>query len=145
MIFKTDKPKVSGVYLVDRTGEKLGTPYRYYDVEKDFWGLCSYDYDTAVEFKDRTVRGFLPYNGPVKARPKPAAPDQETVVELAKPSIVKVSKAKSKQPDGTIFFREDRKKWVVVVAGKQPCARDSKDGVTKWLAKKHPELQPLYS
>jgi len=62
-----------------------------------------------------------------------------------KPKATKAPKAaKVTHPDGTIFFREDRAKWVVVMDGKQPAARPTKEGVVKWLASKHPEVKPSF-
>lgn len=46
-------------------------------------------------------------------------------------------------PDGSIWFREDRKLWVAIIGGKQPAARQTPEKVIAWMAKKHPELKPI--
>ena len=69
----------------------------------------------------------------------------ETVVSRAVETArtKKEKSAKVKYADGTVFFRTDRQKWVVVIDNKQPAARPTKDGVIKWLAKKYPEIVPV--
>lgn len=77
---------------------------------------------------------FAPTKVPAKAK-------------VAKPVKTKVSKTKpdwKSYEDGTIYFRADRNKWVVVIEGAQPAARPTKEGVVTWLAKKHPEIKPLF-
>jgi hypothetical protein len=65
--------------------------------------------------------------------------------KMAKAPKVKTPKAsKVTHADGTIFFREDRQKWVVVVDGKQPAARPTKEGVVKWLTAKFPAIKPTF-
>lgn len=59
------------------------------------------------------------------------------------PVAKKTKSDKVKYADGTVFFRTDRQKWVVVIDNKQPAARPTKDGVIKWLAKKYPEIVPV--
>ena len=56
-------------------------------------------------------------------------------------SIVKGTK--TVHPDGTVFFREDRQKWVCVIDGKQPAARPTKEAVINFLKKKYPNIQPV--
>lgn len=70
--------------------------------------------------------------------------DSDTDEESVPVAVPVVAKVKVKHPDGTIFFREDRQKWVVVIDGKQPAARPTKEGVVKWLAAKHPDIQPIF-
>jgi hypothetical protein len=67
-----------------------------------------------------------------------------TKVGLVQAKAPKVKTAKVVHADGTIFFREDRQKWVVVIDGKQPAARPTKEGVVKWLASKFPEVTPTF-
>jgi hypothetical protein len=147
MIVNNHKPNRSGVYLVDRTSEKLGTPFRFYNAETDTWGLCSYDYDTALQNKTNTTLGVLPWVGPAKpSKPPVEQPEAVTtktkLARLAR-SPKTVEPTKNLLVDGSVFFREDRKKWVVVIDGKQPCARDTKDDVLKWLSKKFPSVRPI--
>ena len=49
-------------------------------------------------------------------------------------SIVKGSK--TVHPDGTVFFRADRQKWIAMLNGKQEAARPTKEGCVKFLEKK---------
>ena len=82
----------------------------------------------------------------VAALPVASTAVKQKPVPVAKPAPVKKAKVeKVKHPDGTIFFREDRQKWVVVIDGKQPAARPTKEGVVKWLAAKHPDIQPIFA
>jgi hypothetical protein len=60
------------------------------------------------------------------------------------PKVPKTKTAKVTHADGTIFFREDRQKWVVVVDGKQPAARPTKEGVVKWFTAKFPAIKPTF-
>ena len=45
--------------------------------------------------------------------------------------------AKIVHPDGTVFFREDRQKWVAVVGGKQEAARPTPEACLNFLTKKY--------
>jgi len=45
--------------------------------------------------------------------------------------------AKIVHPDGTVFFREDRQKWVAVVGGKQEAARPTPEACLNFLMKKY--------
>jgi hypothetical protein len=144
-------PTKSGVYQVDRG--PLGKPFRYYNADTDSWALVAYELEEAIAVKDvPTVIGFLPWVGPVKQKKAPSPTVSlvghalsEAIVATAEakaPTKSKVKTEKTKHPDGTIFFREDRQKWVVVIDGKQPAARPTKEGVVKWLATKHPKIKP---
>lgn len=62
------------------------------------------------------------------------------LVQVKAPKAPKT--AKVTHPDGTVFYRADREKWVVVVDGKQPAARPTKEAVVKWLAAKFPDIKP---
>ena len=165
--FITDRnPTTSGLYIVDR--DKLGQPCRWYNKDKDQWSLCAYGAEDALAVKDvPTAIGFLPWKGPVSVKDVPKAVPQVALVaggpskkalaivakaeaKMAKapkvtkaPKVAKAKTTKVVHPDGTVFFREDRQKWVVVVDGKQPAARPTKEGVIKWLQSKHPELKPI--
>jgi hypothetical protein len=50
-------------------------------------------------------------------------------------SIVKG--AKTVHPDGTVFFREDRQKWVAMWNGKQEAARPTAEACLAFLKKKY--------
>jgi hypothetical protein len=71
-----------------------------------------------------------------------AAKVTEKVAEKVEkaPKAAKVSKPKGN--DGTILFRKDRQKFVVIIEGKQPCARDTAAACVSWLKKKYPSIVP---
>ena len=50
-------------------------------------------------------------------------------------SIVKGSK--TLHPDGTVFFREDRQKWIAMMNGKQEAARPTPEACLAFLKKKY--------
>ena len=50
-------------------------------------------------------------------------------------SIVKGSK--TVHPDGTVFFREDRQKWIAMMGGKQEAARPTPEACLAFLKKKY--------
>jgi hypothetical protein len=50
------------------------------------------------------------------------------------------SQSKVIHPDGTVFFRTDRNKWIAMVAGKQEAARDTAEKCIAFLNKKYPTL-----
>ena len=141
-----------------------GQAFRYYNAETQTWGMTCYKPEEALALAAvPSALPFLPYHAkPVKVR----MPTVEMVVEMiraqpdnvpkslreAKPVVVKAQPVKpkaekvkaGKHPDGTIFFRADRQKWVVIVDGKQPAARPTKEGVVKWLQSKHPDIVPKF-
>lgn len=161
--FIADKsPSVSGVYYINR--EKQGKYYRYYDAENDKWSLCGISYDEAIEFKDRNgVVGFFPWFGPVaqklevrqeiEVRPSEYEPVKrkrkakakvkaEVEVKVpakapAKKKVTKKSDTKVEYANGSVFFREDRQKWVAVWDGKQEAARDTAEKCLAFLKKKY--------
>lgn len=162
MNFNSDgNPTVSALYLVDR--DKQGKAYRWYNAESDSWGMCGMDMNEALDNKDKTAVGFFPWVGPLtgpKFDPKPPVHivTDGTTYEVAKPvkrkaaksaklvitkvgntkvgSIVK-SSGKVIHPDGTVFFREDRQKWVAVWSGKQEAARPTAEACLAFLKKKY--------
>ena len=163
--FTADRnPTTSGLFVVDRG--PLGQPCRWYDKATDAWSLCAYGAEDALAVKDiPTAIGFLPWKGPVSVKdvPKPVpvaalvagGPSKKALAIVAKaeanmakaPKVAKTPKTKTAKvthADGTIFFREDRSKWVVVIDGKQPAARPTKEGVVKWLSKAHPSVVPTF-
>ena len=72
---------------------------------------------------------------------KPVTPKAVT------PKPAKVAKAPSQSkvihPDGTVFFRTDRNKWIAMADGKQEAARDTAEKCVAFLAKKYPTLTPV--
>jgi len=151
-------PVHSGLYIVNR--EALGQPFRWYDAETETWSRMEYEFELVEVVKGtKSPIGFLPWRGPVAVDAiQPVAkvavangtevdhgPSNEVIAKVAKPVKAKVAKVKSKEvmADGTVFFRADRSKWVVVVDGKQPAARPTKEGVIKWLASKFPAIKAV--
>lgn len=150
-------PANSGLYAVNR--DKLGIWYRYYNAETKDWGYCCWDLNEAYEKREqKSPLGFFPWRGPFKttkdiavAAPvtaklplasktsKTVARKTQTVVK--KPRTRIASKApksgKDVHANGTIFYREDRKKWVAIWNGIQEAARPTKDGCIKFLDKKY--------
>jgi len=63
------------------------------------------------------------------------------------PKPAKVAKAPSQSkvihPDGTVFFRTDRNKWIAMANGTQEAARDTAEKCVAFLAKKYPTLTPV--
>jgi hypothetical protein len=157
MEFNSDKPTRSGMYLVDRGMQ--GKVYRYYNADTDFWGMCGFDMADADANKDKTAVGFFPWVGPLtgpnfnkkveEVEQKPAkrkmakmrgvAPAVTSTPVAPKVKAPKAPRAKSTavHPDGTVFYREDRQKWVAMYAGKQEAARPTADACLKFLKKKY--------
>lgn len=163
---KSGNPKHSGVYIVDR-GEKLGTPFRFYNVDTDSWSRCEYTVEDCVQSRDtKTGLGYLPWRGPVKVAKSAVQPialanvptqvvDQfGTVATIApvapvapvkpvKTKAVKVAKpktakvAKATQPDGTIIYRADRNKYMAWFGGKAEAARPTIEACKAFLTKKY--------
>jgi hypothetical protein len=153
-------PKHTGLYIVDR-GEKLGTPYRWFDVETGDWGRCEYILQDAMDSRgQKGALGWLPWRGPVKvAVPKPVAEVQlvaapvevapATVkpakvakapkpVKVAKPKVAKAPKAgKVTYADGTIVFRADRQKYMAWYGGFAEAARPTIEAAKAFLSKKY--------
>lgn len=161
MEFNTDKPTRTALYLVDRGPQ--GKWYRWYNVETDQWGRCGIDMQEAIDNKICTAVGFFPWVGPltgpkfdsnkpivvVAEDTKPTKPAKTKPAKVAKvkpakkmakmrtvPAVVNKTLAKM-HPDGTVFFREDRQKWIAMMNGKQEAARPTADACLKFLAKKY--------
>jgi len=162
--FNTGTPPKTAMYFVDRGMQ--GKYYRWYNAETDTWSMCGADFAEAVSFIDRpSPVGFFPWAGPMtgpnfngkvvvvetednnekvvdgktkKVKPVPVKkkPAKAAVGTL---SPVPVPKYPSKvvHPDGTVFYREDRQKWVAVVGGKQEAARPTADACLNFLTKKY--------
>ena len=134
-------PVHSGLYVVDR-GEKLGTPYRWFDAESQEWSRCEYLMEDVMQAKGKTgALGFLPWRGPVKVLAKQPVQQPTTVELVAETETVKVAKVKVKTAkvvyaDGTIFFREDRQKFMAVFGGAPAAARPTIEAAKSFLLKK---------
>ena len=145
-------PTVTGLYVVDR-GDKLGTPYRWYDAEKDFWGRCEYMLEDALAATEKSsALGFLPWCGPIKVRKpaetavalvndtKPVTAKPTKAAKVAKPKVAKVATPRTNKatyPDGTIVFRADRNKYMAWFGGKSEAARPTIDAAKAFLTKKY--------
>jgi hypothetical protein len=167
VIFNRDvNPVHTGVYIVDR-GEKLGTPYRFYNAETGAWSRCEYTLEDVVAAKDSsTGLGFLPWRGPFKVSKRqpvaevalantmttevvdqfgtvakiPAVAKTVKVEKVKAPKVVKVAKAKTDKvtyPDGTIVFRADRNKFMAWFGGKAEGARPTVEAAQAFLTKKY--------
>jgi hypothetical protein len=77
---------------------------------------------------------------------KPVIPSLKKVTKSATPKVAKPVVAKTAKPskvihpDGTVFFRTDRSKWIAVADGKQEAARDTAEKCIQFLNKKYPTL-----
>ena len=80
---------------------------------------------------------------------KPVIPSLKKVNKVATPATPKVAKPKVAKtasaskvihPDGTVFFRADRSKWIAMANGKQEAARDTAEKCVQFLNKKYPAL-----
>ena len=160
--FNTGTPPKTAMYFVDRGAQ--GKYYRWYNAETDTWSMCGADFAEAVSFIDRpSPVGFFPWVGPmtgpkftgnvvtvntdegnekvvdgktkkVKEVPVKKKPAKASVGKL---SPVPKSTGKAVHSDGTVFYREDRQKWVAVVGGKQEAARPTAEACLNFLTKKY--------
>ena len=155
-------PAHTGIYIVQR-GDKLGTPFRWFNAETGQWGRCEYILEDCIASKDaKGVLPPLPWRGPVKVQKQEVQPLELVNTPTPAPMVVKTAKVATskpvktakvatpkpvkttksvkvsvtKHPDGTIFFREDRQKWVAMLNGKQEAARPTADACKAFLVKK---------
>ncbi len=154
-------PTASALYLVDR--DKQGKAYRWYNAETDQWGMCGIDMNDALDNKDKTAVGFFPWCGPLTGpkfeakSPVIVVSDEKPVKAMkAKPVAKRMAKAKlvisqvgntkvgsivkgskTVHPDGTVFYRADRNKWVAMWNGKQEAARPTPEACLAFLKKKY--------
>jgi hypothetical protein len=165
MQFNTDKPTATALYLVDRGMQ--GKYYRWYDADTDQWGQCGADMQDAIDNKTASAVGFFPWVGPLTGpnfdtnrkieavgdgEDKPAkAPKAKAPKATKRPAKSKlvitqvgntkvgsiVTTTKTVHPDGTVFYRGDRGKWVAVWAGKQEAARPTAEACLAFLKKKY--------
>lgn len=152
-------PIHSGLYIVDR-GEKLGTAFRWFDVDTSAWSRCEYIMEDAINAKGATSSlGWLPWRGPIKvAKAKPVVEPVEYVkptvvgdntkpavtakpakaVKVAKPKVAKAPRAgKAVHPDGSIVYRADRNKYMAWYGGKSEAARPTIEAAKAFLTKKY--------
>jgi len=69
---------------------------------------------------------------------KTATPKAPKPVKVAKVATNKPSKIV--HPDGTVFFRTDRNKWIAMANGTQEAARDTAEKCVQFINKKYPGL-----
>lgn len=155
---KSGNPTVSALYLVDR--DKQGKAYRWFNAETDSWGMCGMEMNEALDNKDKSAVGFFPWVGPLTG---PKFDANKPVVEVTDDKPVKVKRpakrmqkaklvitqvgntkvgsivkgSKTVHPDGTVFYRADRNKWVAMWAGKQEAARPTPEACLAFLKKKY--------
>jgi ribosomal 50S subunit-recycling heat shock protein len=160
MIFNEDTPTKTGIYLIDRGMQ--GKQYRHYDAGTDVWSLSA---DTLIEAGNNiginSSVGFFPWVGPLtgpnfkKGMEDKVETNEDKPVKVAKAAKVKpaakkmakqtganlvnkiVKSTKITHPDGTVFFREDRQKWVAVANGTQEAARPTPEACLAFLKKKY--------
>ena len=154
MEFKTDKPTATALYLVDRGMQ--GKYYRWYNADTDTWGRCGADMNEALDGKDQTAVGFFPWIGPLTGpnfkaskRVQEVSQDETPAPKAAKkrmakavaPAVTKAPKAakatKTVHPDGTVWYRADRAKWIAQWNGKQEAARPTAEACLAFLKKKY--------
>lgn len=162
MEFSNEKPTKSAMYYVDRGMQ--GKYYRWYDAETDTWSLCGSDFaEATANIGKASPVGFFPWIGPMTG---PNFKKEVVIVNTdegndvvvdgksKKPKVVPVKKKPAKasvgvlspvpkstgkavHPDGTVFYREDRQKWVAVVGGRQEAARPTAEACVSFLKKKY--------
>ena len=158
MEFVSDRnPTKSAIYLVDR--DMQGKYYRYYNAETDSWSLCGSTLDEATSFKDKpSPVGFFPWVGPLTGPNYVTETSKQEKRKIAKVKVAKAPTVKAKlvvttvgntrvgsivkgsktvHPDGTVFFREDRQKWIAMMGGKQEAARPTPEACLAFLKKKY--------
>jgi len=162
MEFSNEKPTKSAMYYVDRGMQ--GKYYRYYNADTDTWSLCGSDCAEAVANMDKpSPVGFFPWVGPMtgpnftgkvvtvkteegnevvvdgKSKKPALLPTKKKPAKAAVGTLSPVPKSTGKavHPDGTVFYREDRQKWVAVVGGKQEAARPTAEACLNFLMKKY--------
>ena len=94
--------------------------------------------------QDKPAKVATPKSKPVTKSKKAAKSVNpvavKSTVKVAKVKVAKVKPTKVStkvvHPDGTIFYRADRNKWVAMLNGKQECARDTIEKCQLFLAKK---------
>lgn len=162
MEFRTDKPTQSAMYLVDRGMQ--GKYYRHYNAETDTWSLCGSTLDEAASNKDKpSPVGFFPWVGPltgpnyktemkepkvkperlktakaIKAKPAKAVSAKLVITTVGNTRVGSIVKGtKTVHPDGTVFYREDRQKWIAMMNSKQEAARTTPEACLAFLKKKY--------
>jgi hypothetical protein len=72
------------------------------------------------------------------ARQRTAAPAKLVITTVGNTRVGSIVKGtKTTHPDGTVFFREDRQKWIAMMNGKQEAARPTPEACLSFLKKKY--------
>jgi hypothetical protein len=97
--------------------------------------LTAHSDDIMASVAHSLMNGIKPVIPSLKKVTKPATP------KVAKPVVAKTaSPSKIVHPDGTVFFRADRNKWIAMADGKQEAARDTAEKCVQFINKKYPGL-----
>ena len=97
--------------------------------------VTNHSNDIMASVAHSLMNGIKPVIPSLKKVTKPATP------KVAKPKVAKTASAsKVIHPDGTVFFRTDRSKWIAMANGKQEAARDTAEKCVQFLNKKYPAL-----
>jgi hypothetical protein len=72
------------------------------------------------------------------ARQRTVTPTKLVISKVGNITVGSIVKGtKTTHPDGTVFFREDRQKWVAMMNGKQEASRTSAEACLSFLKKKY--------
>lgn len=72
------------------------------------------------------------------ARQRTAEPAKLVITKVGNTKVGSIVKStKTVHPDGTVFYREDRKKWIAMANGKQEAARPTPEACLAFLKKKY--------
>jgi hypothetical protein len=97
--------------------------------------VTNHSNDIMASVAHSLMNGIKPVIPSLKKVTKPATP------KVAKPVVAKTaSPSKIVHPDGTVFFRADRNKWIAMADGKQEAARDTAEKCVQFINKKYPGL-----
>jgi len=72
------------------------------------------------------------------ARQRTAVPAKLVITTVGNTKVGSIVKGtKTTHPDGTVFYREDRQKWIAMMNGKQEAARPTPEACLAFLKKKY--------
>lgn len=167
MEFQTGKPPQTAMYLVDRgmqgkyyrwydadtdTWSRCGSNMR--EALDNIGQVSPVGFFpwvgpmTGPRFDPTTGAAIAEDKAPKVAKVKPAARKmaRQRTAALAKLVITTVGNTKvgsivkgtkTTHPDGTVFYREDRQKWIAMMNGKQEAARPTPEACLSFLKKKY--------
>jgi hypothetical protein len=74
----------------------------------------------------------------MKAKPAKAVTAKLVITTVGNTRVGSIVKGtKTTHPDGTVFFREDRQKWIAMMNSKQEAARPTPEACLAFLKKKY--------